>query len=190
MDPGLASAEARATGTTSRALHTVFAQVLENDVVARLAAEKAALQEELATLRADPPRPCGDGVFQHRDGTYEGNWIGELCDDTGDCCRYRKVPHGRGAWVGDNGHTYTGDWRDGDRYGRGRLREGEREYEGDFQHDLPHGRGRWTAAGGWREGPLQYGFFEGTVRECRHGRVTDVRYYRGCRVRVPGGAAK
>lgn len=105
-------------GTTPRALHTVFVQVLEKDVVARLVAEKAALEEELATLRADPPRPCGVSVFEYRGGMYEGDWLGDLCEDMGDSSWYMEVPHGQGEQRGANGDRYTGQWREGDYHGR------------------------------------------------------------------------
>ena len=57
-----------------------------------------ALESELASLRANPPRPCGTGCFGWTwisdgayDGVYEGGWIGGKTDETDASIKYAKV---------------------------------------------------------------------------------------------------
>ena len=91
-------------------------------VVGRLMARVQALDEELGALRRVPLRVGA--------GRVRGGWIGDLMDETGGgvCCNM-EAPHGQGTWihVGEHGdHYYTGESRDGEYHGRGRLVQGGR----------------------------------------------------------------
>ena len=158
----------RAVSETHR---QIVAQVLERQVVGKLLARVAELEADVAALQRRVPN--GTSTFEWQAGEYQGEWEGHLLDE--DCPEevwYVKRPHGRGQWTGSGGEElYTGDWRDGNYNGAGRLMKWGSMYVGAFQNGVPHGRGRWASRDGhWREGRLVEGRFEGTVREHQPGR--------------------
>ncbi|MEM9621281.1 MAG: hypothetical protein AAF993_06505 [Pseudomonadota bacterium] len=58
--------------------------------------------------------------------------------------------------------SYTGQWLDGARHGRGELtRAGDFRYEGGFANNLPHGQGVQRSPGGTYRGGFAEGLFAG-----------------------------
>ncbi|MDR0531380.1 MAG: hypothetical protein LBG83_04870 [Oscillospiraceae bacterium] len=107
-------------------------------------------------------RIYGRGTCYRTDGTTA--FIGESID---------RIPHGRGAefdefevvvYEGEynnghyNGHgtkwfpdeeKYVGQWKQGQRHGRGKMIWTHGAYTGEWQNDKPHGRGTFESTDGW-----------------------------------------
>ena len=97
------------------------------------------------------------------DGIYDGEvYDGEVYVE-GDC--EGTCPHGFGRIRWPNGEQYVGEWKHGERHGRGvhRWPDDVQIYEGEFKDDFLHGRGkmRWSDGriyeGEWKKGGMQCG---------------------------------
>ena len=73
---------------------------------------------------------------------YQGNYWGYLNVD--------GQPQGYGTLVMSNGDTYTGDWKEGERHGKGThvWKESGDTYHGDWMEGQPHGSGTLVMSNG------------------------------------------
>jgi hypothetical protein len=105
-------------------------------------------------------RRHGHGQQRDIDGEYEGEWVADERVGMGsmlyaDGSRYdgawhANLRHGEGTYKDCCGHIYVGHWRNGRRWGAGKLQaaNGRYVYDGDFQDDRRVGQAKETDVNG------------------------------------------
>jgi hypothetical protein len=66
--------------------------------------------------------------------------------------KYTSVPHGQGTMQYDNGDVYSGQWKDGEYWGRGKFTTDDYDYDGDWAHGVKRGLGKLTEKSGTYDG--------------------------------------
>lgn len=84
----------------------------------------------------------------YQGSTYSG-YVNEL-----------RQPDGKGTMKYSNGTEYIGDWVNGVRQGRGKMRYDNGVYDGEWQNDQKNGKGTYI----WNDGKRYDGAYEDDVR--------------------------
>jgi hypothetical protein len=97
------------------------------------------LQQQPGRVRVQIPEmlQCTPDLNSHRvDATPQK--CGPLPGVYGGFC-LRGKPDGRGEWIGDEGHSYTGEWQAGRQDGKGKEVNSEGyTFKGDFRNGKAH----------------------------------------------------
>ena len=121
------------------------------------------------SVSAGSEHPSYEGTGTLVGGKANGSWYVKWANDASYSGEYRDGKrHGRGAFTFANfASRYEGEYRDDKQHGRGTFfyRSGSR-YEGAWRDDERHGHGTYTFAGGNR--------YEGAWRDGKPPRVRDL----------------